>query len=121
MLGKFLFTGFTAVALTCMGTAAVAQAPARESILQKVQEPRSSRPAILPPFVLVDPNKKLGGYFIELMDAIVDNMGGDQDRMRKQRGARWSSVPRAQVDIVVSGILGTIYDRCRSRSPGPYC
>ena len=78
MLGKFLFTGFTAVALTCVGMTAVAQAPAQESILQKVQRTKVIKAGYIPypPFVLVDPNtKKLSGYFIELMDAIVDNMG----------------------------------------------
>ena len=81
MLGKFLFTGLV-VALTSMGTVAVAQTPApaggQESILQKVQRTKVIKAGYIPypPFVLVDPNtRKLSGYFIELMDAIVDNMG----------------------------------------------
>ena len=81
MLGKNLFRVLV-LAITWMATAAFAQAPApaatQESILQKVQRTKVIKAGYIPypPFVIVDPNtKKLSGYFIELMDAIVDNMG----------------------------------------------
>jgi len=115
MLGKCLFTGFTAVALTCMGTAALAQAPApaQESILQKVQRTKVIKAGYIPypPFVLVDPNtKKLSGYFIELMDAIVDNMG--QGIKIEYEETTWGTMvvgaQSGKFDIVVSGILSTI-------------
>jgi len=113
MLGKFLFTGFTAVALTCVGMTAVAQAPAQESILQKVQRTKVIKAGYIPypPFVLVDPNtKKLSGYFIELMDAIVDNMG--QGIKIEYEETTWGTMvvgaQSGKFDIVVSGILSTI-------------
>ena len=116
MLGKFLFTGLV-VALTGMGTVAVAQTPApapgQESILQKVQRTKVIKAGYIPypPFVLVDPNtKKLSGYFIELMDAIVDNMG--QGIKIEYEETTWGTMvvgaQSGKFDVVVSGILSTI-------------
>ena len=113
MLGNFLSTCFRAVARTCVGMTAVAQAPAQESILQKVQRTKVIKAGYIPypPFVLVDPNtKKLSGYFIELMDAIVDNMG--QGIKIEYEETTWGTMvvgaQSGKFDIVVSGILSTI-------------
>jgi polar amino acid transport system substrate-binding protein len=116
MLGKFLFTGLV-VAFTSMGTVAVAQTPApgpaQESILQKVQRTKVIKAGYIPypPFVLVDPNtRKLSGYFIELMDAIVDNMG--QGIKIEYEETTWGTMvvgaQSGKFDVVVSGILSTI-------------
>jgi polar amino acid transport system substrate-binding protein len=114
MLGRKVFTSFV-LALAWMATAALAQqAPApQESILQKVQRTKVIKAGYIPypPFVLVDPNtKKLSGYFIELMDAIVDNMG--QGIKIEYEETTWGTMvvgaQSGKFDIVVSGILSTI-------------
>ena len=115
MLGRKLVTGFV-FALAWMATVALAQqapASAQESILQKVQRTKVIKAGYIPypPFVLVDPNtKKLSGYFIELMDAIVDNMG--QGIKIEYEETTWGTMvvgaQSGKFDIVVSGILSTI-------------
>jgi ABC-type amino acid transport substrate-binding protein len=113
MLGRKLLTGFV-LAITCMATAALAQqAPAQESILQKVQRTKVIHAGYIPypPFVTVDPNtKKLSGYFIELMDAIVDNMG--QGIKIEYEETTWGTMvvgaQSGKFDVVVSGVLSTI-------------
>jgi len=115
MLGRKVFTGFM-LAIACTATAALAQqapAPAQESILQKVQRTKVIHAGYIPypPFVLVDPNtKKLSGYFIELMDAIVDNMG--QGIKIEYEETTWGTMvvgaQSGKFDVVVSGVLSTI-------------
>jgi ABC-type amino acid transport substrate-binding protein len=115
MFGRKLFTGFV-FAIAWMTTAALAQqapAPGQETILQKVQRTKVIKAGYIPypPFVLVDPNtKKLSGYFIELMDAIVDNMG--QGIKIEYEETTWGTMvvgaQSGKFDVVVSGVLSTI-------------
>lgn len=90
-----------------------AQAQAPQSILQKVQRNKVVHAGYIPypPFVIVDPNtKKLSGYFIELMDAIVADMG--QGIKIEYEETTWGTmvvgVQSGKFDVVVSGIFSTI-------------
>jgi polar amino acid transport system substrate-binding protein len=83
------------------------------SVLQNVQQTKTINAGYIPypPFVIVDPNtKKLSGYFIELMDAIVANMG--QDIKINYEETTWGTmvvgVQSGKFDVVVSGIFSTI-------------
>jgi polar amino acid transport system substrate-binding protein len=83
------------------------------SILQNIQRTKTINAGYIPypPFVIVDPNtKKVSGYFIELMDEIVENMG--QDIKVKYEETTWGTmvvgVQSGKFDVVVSGIFSTI-------------
>lgn len=115
MIGRILCTSMLA-AFTCAATTASAQVPtaqSQESILQKVQRTKVIRAGYIPypPFVMIDPNtKKLSGYFIELMDAVVDNMG--QGIKIEYEETTWGTmvvgVQSGKFDVVVSGIFSTV-------------
>jgi len=90
-----------------------AQAPAQEGILQKIQRTKVIHAGYIPypPFAIVDPaTKKLSGYFIELMDAIVAEMG--QGIKIEYEETTWGTMvvgaQSGKFDVVVSGILSTI-------------
>jgi len=85
----------------------------QQSILQKVQSTKVITAGYIPypPFVTVDPNtRKLSGYFIELMDEIVANMG--QNIKIQYEETTWGTmvvgVQSGKFDVVVSGIFSTI-------------
>lgn len=103
------------LAFVCLISTSTAQAQAQapESILQKVQKNKLVRAGYIPypPFVIVDPaTKKLSGYFIELMDAIVAEMG--QGIKIEYEETTWGTmvvgVQSGKFDVVVSGIFSTI-------------
>jgi polar amino acid transport system substrate-binding protein len=97
----------------CLVSAPPAQAQQQESILQKVQKSKVIHAGYIPypPFVIVDPStKKLSGYFIELMDAIVAEMG--QGIKVEYEETTWGTMvvgaQSGKFDVVVSGIFSTI-------------
>ncbi|HEV8551848.1 MAG TPA: ABC transporter substrate-binding protein [Casimicrobiaceae bacterium] len=101
------------LAFACLISTSPAQAQAQESILQKVQKNKVVHAGYIPypPFVIVDPaTKKLSGYFIELMDAIVAEMG--QGIKIEYEETTWGTmvvgVQSGKFDVVVSGIFSTI-------------
>ncbi len=88
-------------------------ANAQTSILQKIQKTKVINAGYIPypPFVIVDPNtRKLSGYFIELMDEIVANMGSNIKLRYEETtwGTMVVGVQSGKFDIVVSGIFSTI-------------
>jgi ABC-type amino acid transport substrate-binding protein len=90
-----------------------APALAQEGILQKIQRTKVIHAGYIPypPFAIVDPaTKKLSGYFIELMDTIVAEMG--QGIKIEYEETTWGtmvvSAQSGKFDMVVSGILSTI-------------
>jgi polar amino acid transport system substrate-binding protein len=90
-----------------------AQAPAQEGILQKIQRTKVIHAGYIPypPFAIVDPaTKKLSGYFIDLMDTIVAEMG--QGIKIEYEETTWGTMvvgaQSGKFDVVVSGILSTI-------------
>lgn len=94
-------------------SSAQAQPQAQESILQKIQKNKVIHAGYIPypPFVIVDPaTKKLSGYFIELMDTIVGEMG--QGIKIEYEETTWGTMvvgaQSGKFDVVVSGILSTI-------------
>jgi polar amino acid transport system substrate-binding protein len=114
MLSKALVAGVL-LALTCLISTppAKAQAPAQESILQKIARTKVIHAGYIPypPFAIVDPaTKKLSGYFIEMMDAIVAEMG--QGIKIEYEETTWGTMvvgaQSGKFDVVVSGILSTI-------------
>ena len=114
MLARAL-VGSVLLAFVCLifTSSAEAQAQAPQSILQKVQKNKVVHAGYIPypPFVIVDPNtKKLSGYFIELMDAIVADMG--QGIKIEYEETTWGTmvvgVQSGKFDVVVSGIFSTI-------------
>lgn len=103
------------LAFVCLISTSTAQAQAQApgSILQKVQKNKVVHAGYIPypPFVIVDPaTKKLSGYFIELMDAIVADMG--QGIKIEYEETTWGTmvvgVQSGKFDVVVSGIFSTI-------------
>jgi ABC-type amino acid transport substrate-binding protein len=101
-----------ALGLGCL-LAPLAASAQQPSILQNIQKTKTINAAYIPypPFVIVDPNtKKVSGYFIELMDEIVANMG--QDIKIKYEETTWGTmvvgVQSGKFDVVVSGIFSTI-------------
>jgi polar amino acid transport system substrate-binding protein len=102
------------LAFTCLTSLLVnAQAPAQESILQKIQRTKVIHAGYIPypPFAIVDPvTKKRSGYFIDLMDAIVSEMG--QGIKIEYEETTWGTMvvgaQSGKFDVVVSGILSSI-------------
>lgn len=85
----------------------------QQSILQNIQRTKTINAGYIPypPFVIVDPNtKKLSGYFIDMMNEIVANMG--QDIKINYEETTWGTmvvgVQSGKFDVVVSGIFSTI-------------
>lgn len=90
-----------------------ADAQQQQSILQNIQRTKTINAGYIPypPFVIVDPNtKKLSGYFIDMMNEIVANMG--QDIKINYEETTWGTmvvgVQSGKFDVVVSGIFSTI-------------
>ena len=78
--------------------------------MQKIQKTKVINAGYIPypPFVIVDPNtRKLSGYFIELMDEIVANMGSNIKLRYEETtwGTMVVGVQSGKFDIVVSGIF----------------
>src|SRR5579862_8256817 len=102
------------LACTCLTSLLVnAQAPAQESILQKIQRTKVIHAGYIPypPFCIVDPvTKKRSGYFIGLMDASVCEMG--QGSKIEYEETTWGTMvvgaQSGKFDVVVSGILSSI-------------
>jgi polar amino acid transport system substrate-binding protein len=114
MMGRILRSGIL-LALACLTTSlpSQAQTAGQDSVLQRVQKTKVVRAGYIPypPFVIVEPGtKKLSGYFIELMDQIVDNMG--QGIKIEYEETTWGTmvvgVQSGKFDVVVSGIFSTI-------------
>lgn len=106
-------TLIAALSLFFMGLLMTTTAHAQDSILQKIQKDRVIKAGYIPypPFVYVDPNtKQLSGYFIELMNEIVANMG-PRIKLEYEETTWGTMVVGAQsgkFDVVVSGIFSTI-------------
>lgn len=90
-----------------------AQQQQQQSILQNIQKTKTINAGYIPypPFVIVDPNtKKLSGYFIDMMNEIVANMG--QGIKINYEETTWGTmvvgVQSGKFDVVVSGIFSTI-------------
>jgi polar amino acid transport system substrate-binding protein len=104
---------FVGLLLGFMSMVVMPAADAQTSILQKIQKTKVINAGYIPypPFVIVDPNtRKLSGYFIELMDEIVANMGKDYKIHYEETtwGTMVVGVQSGKFDIVVSGIFSTI-------------
>lgn len=89
------------------------QGRVRESILEKVKRTRVIHAGYIkyPPFVDIDPRTgKLEGYFIDLMDHIVNLMGRDIRIEYEETtwGTMVAGVTSGKFDVVVSGIFSTI-------------
>lgn len=102
-----------AMLVAAVSLASIGSAVAQDSILQRVQKTKVIHAGYIPypPFVTVDPNtRELSGYFIEVMNEIVNRMGPDIKLEYEETtwGTMVVGVQSGKFDVVVSGIFSTI-------------
>lgn len=86
------------------------------SVLDTVKSDRVIRAGVIPypPFVIKDPNtNEYSGYFIDLMDQLVDYMGTDESPIKLEYeettwGGMVAGLQNDRFDVVVSGVFSTI-------------
>lgn len=110
---KKIILGGLILSLCLLFAPLAVEAQQQQSVLQNIQRTKTINAGYIPypPFVIVDPNtKKLSGYFIDLMNEIVANMG--QDIKINYEETTWGTmvvgVQSGKFDVVVSGIFSTI-------------
>ena len=98
---------------SCVNRSEQSQTTPKETILQKVKRTKVIHAGYIkyPPFMEVDPKSgELGGYFIEMMDHIVELMGRDIKIEYEETtwGTMVAGIQSGKFDFVVSGIFSTI-------------
>jgi polar amino acid transport system substrate-binding protein len=114
---QILLVGFLMFVLgaiiSCTAQPNQVQTEKKETILQKVKRTKVIHAGYIkyPPFMELDPKSgKLGGYFIDMMDHIVQLMGRGIEIKYEETtwGTMVAGIQSGKFDVVVSGIFSTI-------------